>query len=67
MTLGYSMDFCDNCGGETNHRIVEQNGKTRKECVACREQIAYWSKMTAARALLTGSQSRGRGRSHARA
>ena len=66
MTLGYSMDFCDHCGSETNHRIMEQNGKTRKECVACREQIAYWSKLTAARALLAGSRSGARTRGSAR-
>jgi len=35
MTLGYSMQFCSTCERETNHRIREQNGKLKKECVAC--------------------------------
>lgn len=35
MTLGYSMQLCSNCERETNHRIREQNGKLKKECVEC--------------------------------
>lgn len=35
MTLGYSMKFCSVCERETNHRMAEQNGKLKKECVIC--------------------------------
>lgn len=55
MTLGYCMQFCGTCAAETNHRIIEQNGRTKKECVACHEQIAYWTNMTTARMILTGA------------
>lgn len=36
--IGYTMEYCPDCGKMTNHKIVEICGKTRKWCVTCDEK-----------------------------
>jgi len=56
MTLGYCMEFCGTCSNETNHRIIEQNGRTKKECVTCHEQVGSWSQLPTTKLFLSGRQ-----------
>lgn len=35
MIIGFTVEFCLICGIRTEHRLIEEKQKFRKECINC--------------------------------